>query len=148
MNLQSPNILVTTAYSDLLFYLIVGVPPLRFLLPFYFTLSFTHLYLIICKVLNKNLGNISFINFLVIIYIFFLMRFTKIALYIQKSFRTKRLILEKVNTDLRFIYTIIFSIMTRSLNHFQMEYLLKLYIIKFYHAWIQYYKIFTLLNIL
>ena len=43
---------------------------------------------------------------------------TKIVIYIQKSFRTKRLILEKVNTDLRFIYTIIFSIMTRTHESF------------------------------
>ena len=42
----------------------------------------------------------------------------KIIIYIQKSFRTKRAILEKVNTDLRFIYTIIFSIMTRTHESF------------------------------
>lgn len=36
-----------------------------------------------------------------------------LILYIQRSFRKKIYILEKINTELRFIYTIIFSIMTR-----------------------------------
>ena len=44
--------------------------------------------------------------------------FKKIIKYIQKSYRDKRDILEGVNTELRFVYTIIFSIMTRTYESF------------------------------
>ena len=42
----------------------------------------------------------------------------KVVIYIQKSYRRKRLILEKINEDLRFTYNIIFSIMTRTHESF------------------------------
>ena len=42
----------------------------------------------------------------------------KLVNYIQKSYRDKREMLEGVNTELRFVYTIIFSIMTRTYESF------------------------------